>query len=191
MRKNIFLCIFCFLPFFEAVSLESAREPSVYFSSETDLSKKFIELIKGEPKKIRLVTEKLSDREVIRALIVAHKRGVSIEVIVDPVKVTARSPLSLLINEKIPVFVWQPDEAFSKAQKNKTKQRMHQVFCIFGSSLSWTGSYSFSLKKLVSHRENALVLRDEKVSTAFISEFEKMKATNAITLLAYLEGRKN
>ena len=190
MSKNIFLWFFCLLPFSEAISLESSIEPSVYFSSEIDLSKKFIELIKNEPAKIRMATERLSDVEVVQALIAAHKRGVSVEVIVDPVTVTSRSPLALLVEERIPVFVWKPDETFSKTKKNETKRRMHQVFCVFGSSLSWTGSYSFSLKRLFSHRESALVLQDEKVSAAFISEFERMKVTNTTVLSASSQGKK-
>lgn len=190
MSKNLFLSVFCFSAFFMGLTFGSAIEPVVYFTSETDLSKKFIEQIKSESKKIRMATERLSDVEVIKALVAAHKRGVSVEVIVDPITVTSRSPLSLLVSGGISVFVWKPDVEPLKKKKNEPARRMHHVFCVFGSNISWTGSYSFSLKRLFAHRENALVLQDEKVSSAFISEFEKMKLANAILLPAYLEGKK-
>ena len=190
MSKNLFFSVFCILTVFVTIVFGSLVEPLVYFSSEIDLSKKFIEQIEKEPKKIRMATERLSDVEVIQALIKAHKRGVSIEIIVDPITVTRRSPLSLLVDEGISVYVWNSDQEVLKAKKKEPKRGMHHVFSVFGSGVSWTGSYSFSLKRLFSHRESALVLQDEKVSSAYLLEFERMKIANSILFVACLEKKK-
>ena len=190
MGKNLFLGLFCFFISFVSTSFPSSVEPLVHFSSEVDLSKKFIELIENEPKKIRMATERLSDLEVIQALVKAHKRGVFVEVMVDPITLTRRSPLSLLLDEGVSVFVWKADEEMSKAKKNESKKRMHHAFGVFGSVTSWVGTYSFSLKRLFSHRESALVLRDEKVASAYILEFERMKATAAVLFLTSIEEKK-
>ncbi len=164
-----------------------AQEPSLYLTSQVDVAEKFIERVRGEKKSIRMASHRLSELDVIKALIEAHQKGVSVEVIVDSVSVTKQTPLTLLAKEGIPVFVWQ-SESFPK-KKNEAPRRMHHGFCVFGSDLSWTGSYSFSLKSRFHHFEQALVLQDEKISKGFLEEFEEIKKKHTTPFSEYIKQK--
>ncbi len=164
-----------------------AGEPCLYFTSQVDVSEKFIEKVKAEKKSIRMASHRLSELEVIRSLIDAHRRDVSVEVIVDSLSVTKQTPLTLLVKEGIPVFVWS-SESFPK-KKNEAPRRMHHGFCVFGSDTSWTGSYSFSLKSRFHHFEQALLLQDEKISKGFLAEFEEIKKKHTTPFFLYVEQK--
>ncbi len=182
--KGYFMRSFCFFAFLLCFLTAQAQETSLYFTSQTDVSAIFIEKIRSEQKSIRLVSHRLSEVKVIEALIDAHQRAVSVEVIVDSVSVTKKTPLKLLVKEGVPVFVWN-SEGFPK-KKSEAPRRMHHGFCVFGSDLCWTGSYSFSLKSRFHHFENALLLQDEKISKGFLKEFEDIKKKHVISFSEYL-----
>lgn len=164
-----------------------AGESCLYFTSQLDVSEKFIERVKAEKKSIRMASHRLSELEVVKSLIDARKREVSVEVIVDSLSVTKQTPLTLLVKEGIPVFVWR-SESFPK-KKNEAPRRMHHGFCVFGSDTSWTGSYSFSLKSRFRHFEQALLLQDEKISKGFLEEFEEIKKKHSMPFSLYIEQK--
>ena len=164
-----------------------AEEPSLYFTSQVDVAEKFIEKVKAEKKSIRMASHRLSELEVIRSLIEAHKRDVSVEVIVDSLSVTKQTPLTLLVKEGISVFVWR-SESFPK-KKGESPRRMYHGFCVFGSDTSWTGSYSFSLKSRFHHFEQALLVQDEKISKGFLQEFEEIKKNHTMPFSLYVEQK--
>jgi phosphatidylserine/phosphatidylglycerophosphate/cardiolipin synthase-like enzyme len=147
-----------------------ALAPVLHLTDETDLTEKFVDLVERETVSIRMASHRLSDVTVVKSLVEAHKKGVSVEVIVDPITITAKSPVRLLAKEGVPVFVFKG---------GKKKGQMHHGFCLFGEAVSWSGSYSFSLKRLFSHRESALVLEEKRIADDFLREFEKMKKDHA------------
>ena len=166
------LLIFVFLIF---ANLQG-REPEVYFSNNTDLAKKCIQYVKQERSSIRIVSHRLSDPKVISSLLQAHKRGVSVEVIVDPKTITKRSRLRSLAEQGIGVFVW------------KGPDRMHHAFCLFGQDTLWNGSYTFSLSKRFQHREGVVILSDPKIGKSFFEEFTAIKKEFTIPFLDYIES---
>ncbi len=185
MRKNLFiyfcLCSFVFCIPFQATSID----PVVYFTSGVDLSKKFIEYVQKEPDSIKMASHRLSDLQVIRALIAAHKRGVAVEVLVDPVTITTKTPIKLLVDEGIKVLVWKAD-----GKKGSPAKHMHHTFCVFGKTTCWTGSYTFSVKKISQHQESSLVLQDTKASADFLAEFDKMVKTGVEPFSSYVEKKE-
>lgn len=154
---------------------------SVYFSEEDDLSKEFVAQVQREQTSIRMACHRISEVKVIDSLVAAHGRGVLVEVIVDPLTVTKKTPLKLLVDAGVPVYVWK----FGDEKKGKS-QHMHHSFSVFGKECAWSGTYSFSLKRLYQHREGALVLQDEKVAAAFLTEFDKIKKKQSISFEEYL-----
>lgn len=161
-------------------------ESNVYFSEQVDLSEKFIEHVQAETDSIRMASHRLSDVKVIEALIQARSRGVDVMVIVDPVTVTRKSPLTLLLDADIPVYVWNYAALEKKADVSK---HMHHSFCLFGKSLVWTGSFSFSLKRLFSHRESACVFSNTKIAGSFLREFNDIKTACSVPLALYRENQ--
>lgn len=166
-----------------------ADESYLYFTSEVDVAKKFIERVGEEKQSIKLAAHRLSQVEVIESLIEAHRRNVLVEVIVDSVTITKNTPLSLLVKEGISVFVWN-QESFPK-KKNQSPGRLHHSFCVFGLKNSWTGSYSFSLKSKFHHFENALFVSNEKVAKAFSQEFEEIKKNHTMPFSLPVEKKSS
>ena len=189
MRISSFFSVWLF-SFCLFVSLQAVESvPSVYFTSEVDLSEKFIEQIKKESCSIRMASHRLSDVKVIHALIAAHRRGVSVEVMVDPITVTSRSPLRLLDNEGVKVWIWQDIAKLGK-EKNRTIKHMRHIFSVFGEEVVWTGTYGFSLKRFYSHRESALLLQDKGLAKSFLAEFNEMRDVHAVPFSSRALKRK-
>ncbi|MES2198877.1 MAG: phospholipase D-like domain-containing protein [Chlamydiota bacterium] len=174
MREKIALWFFVLCAFGSLY----AKEPTVYFTGETDLAKKCIEYIQRESTSIRIASHRLSNVQVIMALLQAHKRGVFVEVVVDAETVTKHSRLQLLAAEGVAVSIWKAG--------NKKKDHMHHSFCVFGKELTWVGSYSFSLQKKFSHKENAVVLEDETMAQSFLKEFDAVKMSCPLSFSEYL-----
>ncbi|MBS0626703.1 MAG: hypothetical protein JSS09_00650 [Verrucomicrobia bacterium] len=172
--------IACFIFVLGSIGVLRAKEPSVYFTTDTDLAKKCIEYIQKEPESIRIASHRLSNTQVIAALLQAYKRGVLLEVIVDAETVTKHSRLQLLANEGATVLVWK-----SEAKK---KDHMHHSFCLFGKELVWTGSYSFSLPKKFNHKESATIFFDDKLFKSFSSEFDMINKGNTLPFLDYVNS---
>ena len=147
-------------------------ESGLYFSSQEDIGLRFLEKIEEEKISVRIASERISQKEIVEALVAAHKRKVVVEVIVDSISVTKNTPLHFLVKEGVNVFVWQEKKAFRN--KGGTK-RMKHAFCVFGTDLSWIGSYKFSSTLQAGHAEEALCLKDEKIAKGFLEEFDLMK----------------
>lgn len=171
--------IVCFMFILCSIGILEAKDPSVYFTTDTDLAKKCIEYIQKEQESIRIASHRLSNTQVISALLQAFRRGVLVEVVVDAETVTKHSRLQLLANEGATVLIWK-----SEAKK---KDHMHHSFCLFGKELTWTGSYSFSLQKKFNHKENVTVFSDEKISKSFLKEFDAVKKGNTVSFLEYVK----
>ncbi len=176
MRKKIAFYVFILC----AVGSLYAKEPAIYFTREVDLAKKCIEYIEKESTSIRIASHRLSNAQVVLALLQAHKRGVFIEVVVDAETVTKHSRLQLLANEGVSVLVWK-----SEAKK---KDHMHHSFCVFGKNLTWTGSFSFSLQKKFTHKESAIVVEDEEIAQSFLKEFDAVKMSSVLPFLEYIKN---
>jgi mitochondrial cardiolipin hydrolase len=162
------LCIFLGVFF---LSTELIAETVLYFSPEVDVSSVFVEKVRNERKSIKLISYRLSNLKVIQALEDAHRRGVSVEVIVDKVSITKNSPLKTLVEEGGSVLVWSP----------ANKKPMNYNFCVLGSSSSWTSSHVFYLKEDLERFENAVFLEDKKVAAAYLIEFERIKGLGVVS----------
>ena len=176
MRKNIFVFLFCFLCFQTG---SYGMETFVYFSADVDLTLKFVEQIDVETNSIRMAYCRLSEPKIIEALVLAQKRGVLVEVIVDRLSVTRKSLLRRLAQEGVRVLVWEPRE-------NK-KSHMYHAFCIFGEDLVWIGPCAF--RSPLIHRESACVIRDRGTDVRFTEEFERIRSVHAISLADFLDKK--
>ena len=156
---------------------------TVYFSPEDQLDKRLIELIEKETKSIHVCIYTFTHRNIANALIDAHKRGVEVEVIVDRFSVKIKSPLKKLSEEGIPVYVWDPDRL---KRKMAHRPLMHNKFCVFGLNKVWTGSFNFTYEGSKIHQENALVLQDAALASAYKGQFHTIKLRSCIPLASYV-----
>ena len=107
-------------------------------------------------------------RGVAKALIEAKKRGVDIELIVDPYSVKVRSPLKKMADAQIPIFVWNPPPVVSNNRWKQQKPLMHEKFCIFGRDTIWTGSFNFTFQADTANCENVIVLENRGIATQYL-----------------------
>ncbi len=172
------------------------REPianyQVLFSPEDHIADQLISLIEKEKKSIRAAVYCLMHRGICNALIDAHKRGVNVEVIVDPYSVKSRSPVNKMGAAQIPVFVWDPPTLESKKGRktNKRKPLMHDKFCVLGEATVWTGSFNFTFEATNSNRENVIVLESSEVARSYLEEFKRLKKQGCVPLTDYLKEKE-
>jgi phosphatidylserine/phosphatidylglycerophosphate/cardiolipin synthase-like enzyme len=155
---------------------------TVYFSPEDQLDKRLIEQIEKETKSIHACIYTFTHRNIANALVEAKKRGVDVEVIVDRFSVKIKAPLERLVEAGIPVFVWDPDR-----NKRKTAHRplMHNKFCVFTDKV-WTGSFNFTYEASRIHQENAVVLQEAALVSAYKGQFHTIKLRSCIPLSSYM-----
>jgi len=173
--------VFSALLFFFSIALSAREEPhsslcESYFSPEDNVASRLIELIKAEKKSIKIAIYSLRHRGIVNALIEAKKRGIVVEMIVDPISVKGRSPLKRLSQEGVAIFVWNAQQVEGQfSHKSKKRELMHHKFCLFHEELVWTGSFNFTYEADRSNHENAVVLHDEEGARKFVKEFEHLK----------------
>lgn len=167
-----------FAVFMIFVQLSYAVDPEVYFSPKDQLAEKLIHLIDEEKTSIHVAIYCFTHRDIAKALIAAKKRGVAVEVVVDPFSVKKYTPIKKLVDAGIPVYVWSPPEVKDQAGKIQRSPLMHNKYCVFGSQKVWTGSFNFTYEATRSNSENAFVLTDQKTLDAFESHFQSLKLTH-------------
>ncbi len=153
---------------------------TVYFSPEDQLDKRLIEQIEKETKSIHICIYTFTHRHVANALVEAKKRGVEVEVIVDRFSVKFKSSLEKLVEAGIPVFVWNPHRS-----KAAHRPLMHNKFCVFTDKV-WTGSFNFTYEASNNHQENALVLQNAAIASAYKGQFHTIKLRCCIPLSSYV-----
>ena len=182
MRNGSFFAGVFFL--FISSFLCSYEESRVFFSSD-DLLSQFIQQVKAEKNKICLASYRLSNLQVIRALLEAKKRGVHVEVVVDETSFSQKSPLFLLEKEGISTFIWRKPSF----QKKRLGEGMRHVFCIFGEECCWVGSYGFSSKQSLLMQTSALLLQNKEIVKKYFNEFQMLKK-RTLPLSQYVERKK-
>ncbi|MEN9343283.1 MAG: hypothetical protein RLZZ453_70 [Chlamydiota bacterium] len=151
----------------------------VLFSPEDHLAEELISLIEKERSSIRLAAYYLSHKQVIKALIYAHERGVNVQVVLDPKSLRSEAIIDQMKKLPFPVLVFDPPITY-RVLKNgkKVRQRkplMHDKFCVFGEDRVWTGSFNFTLDASRVNKENALIVESREIASSYLAEFEKIK----------------
>lgn len=192
MHKKLFRPFsFLFLLLFPFSSFTLPITPitfyQVFFSPEDRLDVQLISYIDREQHQIRIAVYCLTHRQIIKALIRAYKKGVNVEVLVDPFSLKRRFGLEKLVEAGIPLFVWSP-LAYQNQQKGKKKRNplMHDKFCVLGRDKVWTGSFNFTYGASNSNRENAVILESVQAASQYLQEFEKLKKQGGIFYKNYL-----
>jgi len=148
----------------------------VFFSPDDGLQKKLIDLIDKELESIKIAIYILTDLDIAHALVRAKKRGVEIQIIVEPSQMKEKhSKINLLQDNGILVFEYDPDYI-----KGRQSTIMHHKFVIFGTAesedgLVWTGSFNFTQAANHRNQENAVLITDIDAIAQFLAHYEKLK----------------
>jgi len=156
----------------------------VLFAPSEKIFKRLIELIKKEKKGIKLAAYLLTDYQISKALIRAEKRGVNVEIILDPKSINRRNSAVIkpLVKSGVMIYVYRPPVKKKMPAKGPLtmSQIMHHKFIVFtdnegGKPLVWTGSLNFTYSAHKSNKENVVVLDDPYVVRMFTKEFNDLK----------------
>jgi phosphatidylserine/phosphatidylglycerophosphate/cardiolipin synthase-like enzyme len=162
-----------------------SHEAIVYFSPEDQLEKRLIQMIEQEKKSIAVCVYSFTHLGIANALIDARKRGVDVEVVVDRFSVKGQSPLQKIVRAGIPVYVWDPQRP-----KKARRPLMHNKFCVFGGSQVWTGSFNFTYEAARIHQENAVVLQDDALASAYQNQFDSIKIRSCVPYAQYGQQKR-
>ncbi len=161
-------------------SLELAKP---YFSPEDRLDNQLIKLINEEQDLIYICVYLFTHRGIAKALIEARKRGVTVEVVVDEASIKTASLLCRLDQASIPVYIWEPDSSY---HRKSNAPIMHHKFCVFGSGKVWLGSFNFTYQAARKNQEDAVVIEEAAVATAYAERFNMIKTRSGTPLASYL-----
>lgn len=168
-----------------AVTSRVDAAAQVYFSPDDHIADHLRDLIDKEQKSIRIAIYGFTHYRIGTALINAKKRGVDIEVLVDPFSIGTKTPIKRLVDAGIPVFVFSP--------KNKQEGKhplLHDKFCIFGESLVWTGSFNFTYSADSQHQENVVILDEKELIEKFAKQFQTIKKKYCVSYATYIKKNK-
>jgi phosphatidylserine/phosphatidylglycerophosphate/cardiolipin synthase-like enzyme len=152
-------------------------EARVLFSPDDDIQKELIALINSEKNYIRIAIYSFTDKEIAQALIDAKKRGVMVELVIDPSNMYVQhSKIPMLEDEGITVFAYNPEHL-----KPNQYTLMHHKFVIFDCctpsqvALVWTGSFNFTRSASNKNQENVVILQHDNAIKRFESQFDLLK----------------
>lgn len=150
-----------------------------FFSPDDDLQEKLISYIQAEQEAISIAIFSFTDKEIAQALCQAKKRGVHIEVIVDPGCLSDRfGKIACLRDAGINVYVYDPTQ--SAKHKAMFSNIMHNKFVIFkcnkkNKMIVWTGSFNFTKSARITNQENVIVTSQPAIIKKFTFQFNRLK----------------
>ena len=121
------------------------------------------ELLEGAVKSIDVCMFVLSCAVLLDALIEAHRKGVTVRIVCD--------------NMKISGSAYKITEAGLDVRVDNSPSMMHHKFMIIDKEVLLTGSYNWTASGAAYNRENVFITDEKYVLDQFISEFEKLWVT--------------
>lgn len=180
MMRLFFLILFSF-SFIYRPAESAAPSAVVYFSPYDRLDEKLIALIDKEETKVLVAVYAFTHRGIADALIRAQKRGVYVDIIVDPFSLRGKAVMSKMRKAKMMLSVWDVSlKTASDSSSDQVKRRshhslMHDKFCLFSNGVVWTGSYNFTYDATFSNCENSIVFCDPQLAARYEEIFYRIK----------------
>jgi len=103
----------------------------------------------------------LTSREIVSALIQAHRRGVQVKLVIETDNI-GEETISRLVSSGIPVI------------GDQRSGLMHNKFIVIDKKYVWTGSYNLTHNGAYRNNNNAIVLNSSDLAEIFQSEFTEM-----------------
>ncbi len=134
-----------------------------YFSPGTECREAILGMIKSCISELKVCVFTISDNLIRDELLLAHKRGVRVQVISDNDK-TADLGNDVIFLERsgLPVRI------------DKTRHHMHHKFVIADRKQLATGSYNWTRSAGDFNHENLLIIDDKLMLAAYEKEFDKL-----------------
>jgi phosphatidylserine/phosphatidylglycerophosphate/cardiolipin synthase-like enzyme len=144
----------------------------VFFSPDDRPASRLVQLINESHTKIYAAIYMITDKNIAEALVCAKKRGVAVQVIVDPSSMEGSyGKGQLLKTGNVDLFVFGND----KSQRRSFHQPlMHNKFAVIDNKV-WTGSFNWTKSANEKNQENVILTDDVRVKDRFEHHFELLK----------------
>jgi len=135
---------------------------SVYFSPDGGATQAIVREIGTAILEVRVQAYSFTSAPIAKALVDAHKRGVSVEVILDRSQRTEKySGATFLANNRVPVYI---DSAHAIA---------HNKIMIIDKRTVITGSFNFTKAAEERNAENLLVIRSKELAKIYLENWQR------------------
>ncbi len=143
------ICLLSLLTLGCAQTFVHEQSISVSFSPNAGATAAVVDLISQAKHRIRVAAYGFTSKEIAKALLEAHKRGVDVQVVLDKSNATSKySSATFLANVGIPVRI------------NYKYAIMHNKFMVVDDVTTETGSFNFTKAAELHNAENLIVLRN-------------------------------
>ncbi len=160
MRRSLAcLAVLVFVYFFCPTFLQarpSSTDEEVFFSPKGGCTQAIVDNLSWAERYIRVQAYSFTSKPIAEALIVAHKRGVDVKVLLDKSQLRGKgSKLDLLVQAGVPVMI------------DKKHAIAHNKVMIIDGVTVLTGSFNFTNAAEDKNAENLLVVRDKVVARKY------------------------
>lgn len=139
----------------------SATIEAVYFSPRGGTEAAYVELITSAKQTIRAEAYSFTSQAIADAFVAADKRGVDVQIIVDPTGVTAmRAKADYCAKGGVDVFVDRKHAIFH-----------NKVLIVDGVRVA-TGSFNFSLQAEYRNAENAVIIVSRALARLYLERWQ-------------------
>jgi len=148
--------------FLLTVALSVCADITVYFSPDGGCTKAIVEEITKAKKSVRVQAYSFTSAPIAAAILAAHKRNVSVEVILDKSQRTDKySSATFLKNNGVPTFI---DAKHAIA---------HNKVILIDGEIVITGSFNFTKAAEEANAENVLVIRDAALAKRYAENWSE------------------
>jgi len=146
-----------------AVDLSLINAPTkLYFSPDGGATQAIVKEIDSATLEILVQAYSFTSAPIAKALVDAHKRGVSVEAILDKSQRTEKySAATFLANNRIPTYI---DAAHAIA---------HNKIIIIDKQTVITGSFNFTKAAEEKNAENLLIIRSKELAKIYLENWER------------------
>lgn len=145
------------------IFLSSQQSCSVYFSPQDLLYPHLIYLFQEARESIYAAFYKIELKEILEALVKAHKRGVKVKIFTD----------DLTFKDKGSQFNYF--DKFHLVRTDKAPESfMHHKFCVIDEKIIWTGSFNPTPAGSFKENNNVVIIRAPSLAVQFIKEFKRL-----------------
>jgi phosphatidylserine/phosphatidylglycerophosphate/cardiolipin synthase-like enzyme len=144
----------------------------VFFSPDDRPASRLVQLINEAHTKIYAAIYMITDKNIAEALVRAKKRGVAVQVIVDPSSMEGSYGKGQLLKMgNVDLFVFGKENS---RQGSFHQPLMHNKFAVIDNNV-WTGSFNWTKSANEKNQENVILTDDVRVKDRFEHHFELLK----------------
>jgi phosphatidylserine/phosphatidylglycerophosphate/cardiolipin synthase-like enzyme len=149
----------------QVATVQSTKVTSYFTQADEHPETALIAVMDGAKQSLDVAIYSLTKAEIVKAMLNAHKRGVTVRVMTDKIQAAGKSQtvaLRTLMDAGIPV------------KQNTHSGLMHLKVTIADKAIVTTGSYNYSAAATTTNDEVLVVMPDPAMAKSWAQQFQRM-----------------